>query len=279
MLPRRLAPLLALGLAACGFSPTGQPPDGSAGADGAGDGPTDTDAGGPVDAGQPDAAGPIDAAGPDASTCIPTTEVCNGVDDDCDGMADEDFDLTSAHDHCGACGTVCADTNATNACVASVCVPACAAGARDCDSDPTNGCELRDDDPVCTAVSATPAFTVRGDVGNDTMTVTGFGEQFIRVRVAEADDGTLTPVTASVALTSPANADFDLYVQCASCAGPVQSATTTAEDRVNMGRRDINGGDASFDLIIEVRYYSAATCAPWSLTVTGHVATADRTCN
>jgi cysteine-rich repeat protein len=35
-------------------------------------------------------------------------EACNGFDDDCDGMVDEDFDLSSDPLHCGACGAACA---------------------------------------------------------------------------------------------------------------------------------------------------------------------------
>jgi hypothetical protein len=34
-------------------------------------------------------------------------EACNGLDDDCDGMVDEDFDLATDPAHCGACGSAC----------------------------------------------------------------------------------------------------------------------------------------------------------------------------
>ncbi|MCB9549697.1 MAG: putative metal-binding motif-containing protein [Myxococcales bacterium] len=56
------------------------------------------------DAGRPDAQ-PVDAApprdaGPDQGPpCDPSPERCNGVDDDCDGRADEDFDVDAP---CGA---------------------------------------------------------------------------------------------------------------------------------------------------------------------------------
>ncbi len=45
------------------------------------------------------------------STCDPAPEVCNGIDDDCDGLADEDFDLAGDPANCGACGMVCDDGN------------------------------------------------------------------------------------------------------------------------------------------------------------------------
>ncbi|MBM4291381.1 MAG: hypothetical protein FJ138_08055, partial [Deltaproteobacteria bacterium] len=37
----------------------------------------------------------------------PTQEVCDQVDNDCDGRTDEGFDLMSSLDHCGACDNPC----------------------------------------------------------------------------------------------------------------------------------------------------------------------------
>ena len=68
--------------------------------------------------------------------------VCDGVDDDCDGTADEDFDRQSDVNHCGACGAVCAFENAAAACVEGRCVRGdCARGWYDVDGDAGNGCE------------------------------------------------------------------------------------------------------------------------------------------
>ena len=53
-----------------------------------------------------DAGDGVDAGGSDAG-CVPATESCNGTDDDCDGMVDEGFPLTTP-DNCGACGNRCA---------------------------------------------------------------------------------------------------------------------------------------------------------------------------
>jgi alpha-tubulin suppressor-like RCC1 family protein len=47
-------------------------------------------------------------------------ELCNGFDDDGDGRADEDFDLTRDTRHCGACYAACAPGLS---CVASSCIP------------------------------------------------------------------------------------------------------------------------------------------------------------
>jgi Cys-rich repeat protein len=58
----------------------------------------------------------------DAGLCRPEpnciAEVCDGQDNDCDGQVDEDFDLQTDPDHCGQCGTQCAQDEA---CLAGDC--------------------------------------------------------------------------------------------------------------------------------------------------------------
>lgn len=100
-----------------------------------------------VDAATPDAGTPVDAslldtgvtaprdAGNDASMrsdastrgdaamCSPTPEVCNALDDDCDGRVDNGFDLMNDATHCGSCPTRC--TGAARRCCAGVCRASC----------------------------------------------------------------------------------------------------------------------------------------------------------
>jgi hypothetical protein len=96
------------------------------------------------------------------STCThpgKTAETCDGLDDDCDGLIDNGFDLLTDVQNCGSCGFVCALPGAgTQACVAGACrSTACTAGFADLDQNPLNGCEY-----------ACPVFPVKAETCNNT---------------------------------------------------------------------------------------------------------------
>ena len=78
--------------------------------------------------------------------CTPTgaTEMCDGRDNNCNGLIDEGFDLQTNASHCGQCNNACRFDAAEAACVAGTCrLGTCNAGAIDLDRSPANGCEYR----------------------------------------------------------------------------------------------------------------------------------------
>ncbi|MCA9526374.1 MAG: hypothetical protein KC549_08780, partial [Myxococcales bacterium] len=67
---------------------------------------------------------------------------CDGLDNDCDGAADDDIDLTSDPQNCRFCNNACAYDNATGRCEDSTCFLAdCLPGFFDADGNADNGCE------------------------------------------------------------------------------------------------------------------------------------------
>ncbi len=70
-------------------------------------------------------------------------ELCDGLDNDCDGDVDEGFDLATDAINCGWCGHVCELDNATAACAEERCIVAeCDEGWGDCNDSPFDGCEV-----------------------------------------------------------------------------------------------------------------------------------------
>jgi hypothetical protein len=72
-------------------------------------------------------------------------EACDGVDNNCDGVVDESFDLGTNPLNCGVCGRVCSFPNAVASCDMGTCLfdPAtdCDAGFHDNNGNQLDGCE------------------------------------------------------------------------------------------------------------------------------------------
>jgi len=88
-------------------------------------------------------------------------EICDSLDNDCNNIVDDGFDLTSDPANCGSCGTVCGLFNASAKCTPVMGFPTCVVdtcdpGSANLDKLAQNGCEY-----VC------PVFPIVAEVCND----------------------------------------------------------------------------------------------------------------
>lgn len=69
-------------------------------------------------------------------------EICDGLDNDCNGLIDELTNKNTDPSNCGACNNVCAYSNATAQCVNGQCaMGACLIGYNDVNQSDADGCE------------------------------------------------------------------------------------------------------------------------------------------
>ena len=72
-------------------------------------------------------------------------EICDEIDNDCDGSTDEGFNLEIDSAHCGACNQVCAWDNGSGVCREGSCqFTACTGGWQDNNQDLSDGCECNE---------------------------------------------------------------------------------------------------------------------------------------
>ena len=121
--------------------------------------------------------------------------------------------------------------------------------------------------------------TISGDTGNQKQTAQGYQSSWYRLRVTE-DSFSALPTRVAAKLTSPAAADFDVFIyvnvnsdvaeECATTIGTKTSAGKVVTARAEWG--ESSGGDESRNVSIEVRDLSG-TCSVgeiWQLELEGN---------
>ena len=81
--------------------------------------------------------------GGEVDACVPTgPEICDELDNDCDTVVDNGFDLLNDDANCGGCGLLCVPTHGTGECAAGVCsIIDCEPGWVDANGTSVDGCE------------------------------------------------------------------------------------------------------------------------------------------
>ena len=104
---------------------------------------------------------------------LPTAEVCNGKDDDCDGTVDEGFDFQTGRNNCGRCDQICSDIQD---CVAGQCVrrkETTCDNNQDDDTDTLSDCA----DPDCNSLPCGAGCTCLGGKKAETNCVNGVSDE------------------------------------------------------------------------------------------------------
>ena len=88
-----------------------------------------------------------------SENCVPSNngiEICDYLDNDCDGKVDEGFNLMTSADNCGKCGTSCKKPGMLTECELGKCkTKGCAPGYWDINGYDKDGCEY-----ACNATGA-----------------------------------------------------------------------------------------------------------------------------
>jgi hypothetical protein len=193
-----------------------------------------------------------------AISCVrnqgPTTEVCNGLDDDCNGVVDNGFNLSTDVNNCGMCNHVCSTQHATSACSGGGCIiQSCSGNFVDVDGVYSNGCECADDPTEATAgngdtCGAVVVLSTLDEGGSQSVTgkiATSGDEDWYQVQFNDNADvsGSCDPFRPNITFSSNPGGEFAFQMYTTACAGnaPCGTANLTSFDYFS----GTTGGNAS----------------------------------
>ncbi|MCC7537612.1 MAG: hypothetical protein IT379_15420, partial [Deltaproteobacteria bacterium] len=188
--------------------------------------------------------------------CVPPDETCNGVDDDCDGDADEGFPCEAGTSV--SCTTTCASTGSRT------CDASCALGA--CVPPPESCGNSVDDD--CNGMIDEGCMSMCNQSCGGATAVTGTGGRFVQTLVAGTNNGscggtggvetvfTFTTTTVSdVFITTHGSPGIDtvVYVRACRCAGPERACNDDADGLVTSALRLPDLAAGTYNVFVDSR--------------------------
>lgn len=210
-----------------------------------------------------------------AASCVAPRALCGA------GATMRCVDMQTDAQNCGRCGMACA---AGSACTAGRCATAtCMTNASDCNSSSADGCEVIHGTAPNTCPAAEDLGSYCGDTacgflcpGRSLRTVatrTGNRSHWYRGRLNECSSCPAS-LSARLALRVPAGVDYDLFVYsaCGRLIGSSQALAGVTDQFTLSGGGDF--GSDSFDFYVEVRWFSGASCLPFTLTFEARSASA-----
>lgn len=241
---------------------TGTPDIGSPMAD-TGTADTGTPDAGRADVGVADA-GPRDAGAADAGACMGGQARCGAA---C-------VDLQTDEANCGRCGTAC---SAGGVCMAGRCsTVACMVSASDCNMNSADGCELIHGTALNTCSLGDNMGAFCGDTSGGFLCAESRSLRVVATRMGNRsrwyrgrlNECSVCPASLNGRLTLrvPTGVDYDLFVYsaCGRLLGSSQQLAGITDQYTLSGGGDL--GSDSFDFYVEVRWFSGASCSPYTLT-------------
>lgn len=184
-------------------------------------------------------------------------EYCDGIDNNCNGVVDENANCSAPN-----ANSVC---QGPSGCVLVSCIP----GWADCDGNPANGCEVNlNNGASCNSFQNQQSMSGDGCGANHRI-YSSRGEIVYRIYFTEECTNPFTSDDFNVRfiLSSPTGVNYDLYVYNESCQLVGSSTSSGSTDQVTIIWNDNLTIDDSEYYRVEVRYAGGVSCSDWDLTI------------